>query len=223
MAVISLLRHGQASFGADNYDQLSPTGHQQALWLGEHLKKLNQNIDRIVMGTMVRHRETTEGVLQGLGSTLALESHTGLNEYDFQGLLNPYRAQFPEHWLATGHPRRDYYHNMKQALQCWMNGIVDNDGQDTWPSFCERVLKGFEFVHNSDAKRTLVVSSGGAIAVILAEVLRLDHPRTCDITLQIKNSSLSTLLYNRKTFALDNFNDISHLMATDRQASITFS
>lgn len=73
------------------------------------------------------------------------------------------------------------------------------------------------------AKRTLVVSSGGAIAAILADVLQLDHNRTCEITLQIKNSSMNTLLYNRKNFALDAFNDISHLNTADRQSSITFS
>lgn len=223
MASISLLRHGQASFGADNYDQLSPTGHRQALWLGQHLKDLNRDFDRIVTGTMVRHRETAEGVLSGLGASVDVESHAGLNEYDFQGLLNPYKAQYPDHWLATGNAGRDYYHNMKQALQCWMHGIIDNDGQDTWPSFCERVLAGFEFAYNSGAKRTLVVSSGGVIGVILAEVLGLDHHATGTIILQIKNTSLNTLLYHRNSFALDNFNDISHLMKANRQDSITFA
>ena len=29
-----LVRHGQASFGADNYDKLSALGHRQARWLG---------------------------------------------------------------------------------------------------------------------------------------------------------------------------------------------
>ncbi|MCH1491392.1 MAG: histidine phosphatase family protein, partial [Luminiphilus sp.] len=30
MASIYLIRHGQASFGSDNYDQLSPVGQRQA-------------------------------------------------------------------------------------------------------------------------------------------------------------------------------------------------
>ena len=34
MGTLYLVRHGQASFGADDYDQLSPLGHQQALRLG---------------------------------------------------------------------------------------------------------------------------------------------------------------------------------------------
>ena len=219
MAEITLLRHGQASFGADNYDQLSPTGHQQARWLGAHRKNLNKSFDRIVMGTMVRHLETAQGVMDGLGATLDFETHAGLNEYDFQGLLRPLKALYPDQWLDTGHAKRDYYHNMKLALNCWMDGRIASDGNDTWDSFCNRIQDSFEFIYNGDAKRTLVVSSGGPISVILAHILQLDKQRT----LQIKNSSTSTLLYNRKDFALDSFNDVSHLLTADKQNSITFS
>jgi len=58
MAEITLLRHAQASFGADNYDQLSELGHRQAQWLGQHLRNPGKGFDRLVMGSMVRHRET---------------------------------------------------------------------------------------------------------------------------------------------------------------------
>ncbi|HCT4576619.1 TPA: histidine phosphatase family protein, partial [Pseudomonas aeruginosa] len=37
MGSIYLIRHGQASFGADDYDVLSPTGIRQAEILGDHL------------------------------------------------------------------------------------------------------------------------------------------------------------------------------------------
>lgn len=89
MAEITLVRHGQASFGSENYDQLSELGIQQSIWLGEHLKRLNYSFDRVVMGTMARHRQTAEGILRGLGSSLSIETHSGLNEYNFQGLLTP--------------------------------------------------------------------------------------------------------------------------------------
>ncbi len=228
MAEITLLRHGQASFGQDNYDRLSPLGHQQALWLGQHLKKLGHHYDRIVMGSMVRHRETAQGVTDGLEADIEFEEHSGLNEYDFQGLLNPLKAQFPEQWQDTGHAKRDYYHNMKRALGHWMSGDINDDGQDSWVSFCERIQQGFEFAFNpvnknTETKRTLIVTSGGPISVILGKIWGLDHTRTCDLTLQIKNSSTSKLLYNRKDFTVDNFNDVSHLLTADKQNAITFS
>lgn len=228
MAEITLVRHGQASFGTDNYDRLSLLGHHQALWFGQHIKQLEQGFDRVVVGTMQRHDETARGILSGLGVTLPLETHAGLNEYDFQGLLNPFKQQHPSQWQDSDNPRRDYYHNMKLALSYWMRGDIDSDGQDSWGSFCNRIRAGFEFAYQGTAKRTLLVSSGGVIAVILADILKLDHKRTCDLTLQIKNSSASKFLYRRPThslddFTLDCFNDVSHLQSAERSSSITFS
>lgn len=223
MAEITLIRHGQASFGAKNYDQLSELGHQQAVWLGKHWRNIGANVDRIVTGTMVRHRQTAEGLLQGLGMELPLEGHEGLNEYDFQGLLDPLREHYPEMWQDTGHAKRDYYHNMKQALAFWMTGDITDDGQYSWKTFCQRIQQGFEFCYQSDAKRTLVVSSGGPISVILAEILKLDHATTRNITLQIKNSSCSKLLYNGREFSLDSFNDVSHLLIHQPSSTVTFS
>jgi len=233
MAEITLLRHGQASFGAENYDQLSDIGHQQAKWLGNHFKALGLSFDRIVTGTMLRHHQTAEGVLEGLGLTtgkgdISRDEHAGLNEYDFQGLLEPLKQQHSDQWVQTGNAKRDYYYNMKQALSYWMDGSIETDGNDSWPSFRQRIQSGFDYAHDSSAKKILVVSSGGPISVILAEVLGLDHQRTCDLTLQIKNSSTSKLLFRRPTqrmsdFTVDSFNDVSHLAVQDRQHSITFS
>lgn len=223
MAEITLLRHGQASFGADNYDCLSPLGEQQAEWLGEHLRQLGEDFDRIVMGSMVRHDQTARGLLRGLGRKAELEIHPGLNEYDFKGLLNPHQQLHPQEWVETGHAKRDYYHNMKAALSYWMDGTIADDGQDTWNGFCERIMEGFRFACDTSAKRILVVSSGGPISVIVGQVLKLAPAQICDVTLQIKNTSTSKILYNRKDFTLDSLNDISHLRHPERKASITFS
>ena len=40
-----LIRHGQASFGADDYDVLSPVGVRQSQALGEHLAQLGVRLD----------------------------------------------------------------------------------------------------------------------------------------------------------------------------------
>ncbi|CAH0992452.1 hypothetical protein SIN8267_02574 [Sinobacterium norvegicum] len=223
MAAITLLRHGQASFGADNYDQLSELGHQQAYWLGQHLRRLDESYDRVLAGTMVRHDQTAQGVLSGLGEAIPVHYHAGLNEYDFQGLLTPLKAQHPEQWLETGHAKRDYYHNMKLALAYWMDGTITSDGTDSWPEFCARIQAAFAAACQDDAKRTLIVSSGGPVAVILQSVLQLGETKTRDLILQIKNSSTSKLLYNRVDLTLDSFNDISHLLTPDKKHGITFS
>lgn len=59
MALITFVRHGQASWGADNYDQLSIKGAEQARVLGKVLMiKLNPSILHGVekwLGTMKPH------------------------------------------------------------------------------------------------------------------------------------------------------------------------
>ena len=41
MQKITFVRHGQASYGSDNYDKLSELGHKQTRLLGEYFKKIN--------------------------------------------------------------------------------------------------------------------------------------------------------------------------------------
>ena len=222
MAEIILLRHGQASFGTNNYDRLSDLGRQQSLWLGEHLKHLGKQCDRVVMGAMERHRETTKQVLSGLGLSIPAEIHAGLNEYDHHGLLSAYQQAFPLEWSDTGHIGRDYYHNMKGAMKYWMNQTLATDSKDSWLEFCHRIEQAFDVACEGNFKRVLVVTSGGPISVILARLLGLDNERTCNLTVQIKNTSISTLLYNRVDLTLDSFNDVSHLQTSDRKQYITF-
>ena len=40
MTTIYLIRHGQASFGAESYDKLSPNGELQAKLLGQYFNKI---------------------------------------------------------------------------------------------------------------------------------------------------------------------------------------
>ena len=222
MAEIILLRHAQASFGTDNYDRLSPVGRKQALWLGEHLKRLDMGYDLVVMGAMARHRETAENVLSGLGSSVQPLVYPGLDEYDLQGLLAAFKTAFPGEWSDSGKVGRDYYHNMKSALAHWMDGTVESDGRDSWANFRERIYRSLDAVCDQSFKRALLVTSGGPVAVILARLLGLDAQRTCNLIVQVKNSSTSTLLYNRVELSLDSFNDTSHLQTPERQQYITF-
>ncbi|MEQ9737575.1 MAG: phosphoglycerate mutase family protein, partial [Algiphilus sp.] len=58
MGAIYLIRHGQASFGKADYDQLSSTGMQQASRLGEALSMRLPHPDVVVAGAMLRHQQT---------------------------------------------------------------------------------------------------------------------------------------------------------------------
>ena len=70
MGTLYLVRHGQASFGAEDYDQLSALGRQQAVRLGEHWRARGLGFDAVITGTLRRHTQTLEGIAEGLQLSL---------------------------------------------------------------------------------------------------------------------------------------------------------
>ena len=90
MASIYLIRHGQASFGQQNYDDLSDTGVQQAKVLGRSLQNRVDQFDRVYLGTMQRHAQTAEHCFaqnENATDTQSWNKHSGWNEYDHQDIL----------------------------------------------------------------------------------------------------------------------------------------
>ena len=85
MSTLHLVRHGQASFGADDYDRLSDLGWHQSRRLGEYWRGKGQQFDRVIVGTLRRQNETWQGIAEGLGispGSLPLMQTPSLNEYD---------------------------------------------------------------------------------------------------------------------------------------------
>jgi len=82
MASIYLIRHGQASFGSDNYDQLSPLGQRQADVTGQFLAEVGLDIHAAVAGNLSRQQETGTRVLAGLGNPCEIQTDARFNEID---------------------------------------------------------------------------------------------------------------------------------------------
>ncbi|HEX5739103.1 MAG TPA: phosphoglycerate mutase family protein, partial [Hydrogenophaga sp.] len=58
MGTLYLVRHGQASFGAEDYDQLSERGRQQSVQLGRYWAARGLVFDAVITGTLRRHEQT---------------------------------------------------------------------------------------------------------------------------------------------------------------------
>ncbi len=58
MSVIFLVRHGQASLGAADYDQLSPKGFHQSALVGAALRERGATPTSVVSGDLRRHVQT---------------------------------------------------------------------------------------------------------------------------------------------------------------------
>src|SRR6185369_12813517 len=163
MAEVLLVRHAQASFGADNYDQLSALGVQQARWLGQYCAARNLKFDRVVCGAQQRHRQTVAGILESLDAEVELQTLAGLDEFDFAALL---KATLQKTGEAEPTRREDYYRLLKRALALWQQDALPGPLPESWEDFRQRTTEAMRDIQMSSARRTLVVSSGGPISVI---------------------------------------------------------
>jgi broad specificity phosphatase PhoE len=220
-----LVRHGQASIGAKNYDKLSELGHQQARWLGEYFASRDITFSKAFMGDMVRHRETTEGILDGLNQPPAITIETGFNEFNFKNIGDSYLALNPQSRLPKDPKPADFYRLLKLAMRAWSQNLLPEDTLDeSWQNFKNRVLRALNAVcdQNSD-KPILIVSSGGAISMLMSLVLGLDAKQVIELNMHVRNTSISHFFFNKNNIRLSSFNNIPHLDSLDRLDSITFS
>ena len=87
MAAIYLIRHGQASFGKADYDQLSDKGAQQSQHLGKFWRTL-ASPNKVFTGDLLRHEQTLENFLIGYqGNKPSTVLHSGFNEFNHVDLF----------------------------------------------------------------------------------------------------------------------------------------
>lgn len=225
MSELYLVRHGQASLGSDNYDQLSPLGHQQAEWLGEYFRERGIEFDAIVTGDMVRHRETAEGICRGLKSeTPSFPVFPGLNEFDFHSLIACYVEQYPEHAIPKGSSVPLYFKQLKKAMQVWSTGQLSGDLPESWENFEQRVQGAMSSIQQElYGKKVLAVSSGGAISMALRQILNAPSETVIELNLQTKNTAIAHCFFNPKTLRMTSYNHVPHLDTRAREDKITYS
>jgi broad specificity phosphatase PhoE len=225
MAEFYIVRHGQASFGADNYDKLSELGHQQSIWLGEYFARRNMTFGQLWLGEMVRHQETAGGICQGLNTDISSVTHTGLNEFDFQNIAAAYLTQNPNDVVQKGATPAEFYRLLKKAMGAWSTEQLDPSMlNETWGEFRQRVLDVLNAMRQQNHKDPiLLVSSGGAISMLMSIVLELEAKHVIELNMQVRNASYSQFFYNRDSVRLSSFNNVPHLDIPERVGAVTFS
>jgi broad specificity phosphatase PhoE len=225
MSEVYLVRHGQASFGASDYDQLSELGYQQSIWLGEYFKENNIQFNHVVQGRLKRHRQTTEGILQGLDHQDTSEVLDGLNEFDFESLSRSYLRLDPSAQPAANAPRSEFYRLLKKAMYAWMNDELPHDEiSETWSMFEQRVKDvQRHLLEQPKGSNTLVVSSGGAISMFIATAMKMPHEQVINLNMQTKNAGFSRFFVGQDSFQLNSFNNAPHLETPQRHSAVTYS
>lgn len=216
MAELLVVRHAQASFGADNYDQLSDLGHRQSELAGAALRDAGWVPDRLVTGTLMRQHET----LASMGFDVAPETHAGLNEYDFDDLLSvKFNGDVPD---PVRHDRKTHFRTLRETIFDWQAGGLVG-ARETWAEFAARVADARAFATDTAARRVLVISSGGPIGQLVATTLDAPTAQMVALNLQAKNTGMTRFFFSRTAFFLNEFNTTPQFATQTNADLLTYS
>jgi len=223
MGTLYLVRHGQASFGADDYDQLSPLGQQQSVRLGEYFAAKGLRFDAALTGTLRRHVQTFAGICQGAGTPMEAMPWAGLNEYDSAAVIQAiHPAPLPR--PDTPEAYRHHFRLLRDGLTQWMNGVVSPRGMPTYDAFVQGVTSALDHVRrHHQGGNVLLVSSGGPISTAVGHVLGTSPETTIELNLRIRNSSVTEFAFTPKRHMLVTYNVLPHLDAQAYRDWVTFA
>jgi broad specificity phosphatase PhoE len=222
MGTLYLVRHGQASFGADNYDQLSELGRRQSERLGAWMAAKGLTFEAAWCGSLQRQRQTLAGICQGAGMAPPVTEWPGLNEYDSAAVIatvHPGPLDKPD----TPEKYRHHFRLLRDGLTQWMNGVVSPRGMPDYPTFVDGVWQALEQVRRNCSGNVLMVSSGGPIATAVGRVLGTSPETTIELNMRIRNSAVTELAFNPKRHMLLTYNTLPHLDDARYQDWITYA
>ncbi|RBP49121.1 histidine phosphatase family protein [Arenicella xantha] len=233
MSSIYLIRHGQASFGQENYDQLSELGQRQASRLGEVVGSRLGSINRVVLGTMHRHRQTAENCLIGFGLDLGsvdTEFDAGWNEYDHQDILAQFRPEFAtaagmtEFIRQQPNPKQAFEQDFNAAMNRWIAGEHD-DYVESWHDYRARVQQALARTveRHAASTRTLVFTSGGPISLVSQQLLGVPSEAIMRMNWTLMNCAVTKLVSTKDRLFLSSLNEHSHFEGDAFKHFITYT
>jgi broad specificity phosphatase PhoE len=214
MGTLYLIRHGQASFGAADYDNLSELGQRQSVRLGHYLASRGLSFETALTGTMKRHAQTWAGIAQGAGLNLQPLLWPGLNEYDSEAVIrsiHPAPLEIP----TTPDQVRHHFRLLRDGLTQWMAGTAQPSGMPGYAEFAQGVQSALDHVRENHRGNVLLVSSGGPISTAVGLILGAAAQATIELNLRIRNSAITEFVVTPKRHALLTFNTLPHLEAPE--------
>lgn len=228
MGLVLLVRHGQASFGAEDYDVLSETGIEQSRVLGRSLAASGLEPRTLVHGVMKRQRDTASAMVHAAGWSVVPEIDEGWNEFDHLAVVA--RAAEGEELRGLdgldrrssggiGRPdggRRAFQQVFEDATARWAGGEHDEEYEETWAGFVGRVGAALDRACAGEGV-TVVSSSGGPIAAACAMLVDRDASPAelgrvwAAFNTVIANTSVTRVIEGSTGRRLLTFNEHGHL------------
>ena len=222
MPTLYLIRHGQASFGTDDYDQLSAMGEQQSLRLGQWFRSKGITFDAALTGTLNRQIQTFAGISAGMGLEIPVTRHAALNEYDSHAVI---ATVHPQPLARPDSPElyRQHFRLLKTGLLQWTEGRVSPQGMPSHANFVAGIVEVLDAIRNQHSGNVLLVSSGGPIATAVGQVLGSSAATTIELNLRIRNASITEFAFTPKRHMLVSYNALPHLDAPEHASWVTYA
>ncbi|OLR89518.1 histidine phosphatase family protein [Actinokineospora bangkokensis] len=215
MSAVYLLRHGQASFGAEDYDVLSPTGELQAKVLGEELRARGVVPDQAWSGTLSRQRATASIALAAAGLDVEVGQDARWDEYDHIGLVT---ALAQREDVAPPTSPREFQAVLDWALRDWVAGSAAG------PAGAFEDFSGGAFDALTEVAQGLgsggvavVFTSGGVIASLCSRLLGLSGAAVVALNRVVVNAAVTKVVHGRAGASLVSFNEHGHFEGDKRE------
>jgi broad specificity phosphatase PhoE len=216
MPVLYLVRHGQASFGASDYDVLSPAGHRQAELVAAALTGRGVREPALLMaGTLRRQQDTAVTAMAAAPWSGSLETDGRFDEYDHLALLRDHPAAAARSLAAAAGDGQSVQRALDGALLAWVRSGSASASGRTWEHFRSDVVTGRREAMAGLGRGGIgvVFTSGGVIAAICADLLGLSAEGFVALNRVTVNTGITKLISGRSGTSLLSFNDHAHLDA----------
>ncbi|MCG2623121.1 histidine phosphatase family protein [Arthrobacter sp. I2-34] len=209
MSVLYLVRHGQASFGTEDYDRLSTRGKDQSHALGTSLRRSGMLPARITSGAMKRQLQTARYASGAADWGTPLDTDPGWDEFNAAELINALPEDDPDAKTDS----RAFQRLLEKASTRWASGGHDADYSETFGEFTRRIDGALDRAVDSlrSGESAVVVSSSGAIAWAAARLLDGGFPQWLALNRVTVNSGVTKIVSGSSGKTLVAFNEHGHL------------
>lgn len=213
MPTILLVRHGQASFGGADYDELSELGREQSLILARELAGREPAVSTIVSGSLRRQRDTATPLADALGQAATVDPRW--NEYDMDQILAHHAATDVRTGGEQGQrvTSAQFQDLLEAGLRHWVAAGADSPAPESWPAFSQRIAGALADLAAGVPSGTTGVAftSGGVVAALCGIATGLGQATLIPLNRVAINCAITKIVHGRRGTTLVSFNEHTHL------------
>lgn len=205
MPVIALLRHGQASFGTEDYDRLSDLGRRQAEVAGVELAQRGLRSPVVVSGSLLRQRDTAAIAADALGVRPSRIDER-FDEFDAHAAVESHLGR---PGATEGMDSREFQVHLDEAMALWMS-----EDDPRWRAFVDGAIAGLtDLAATLPAGTDAVVATSAGVTAAIAGTLLDSGPEGVIAMNRVSvNASITTVVSGSRGLSLVTFNDHAHIL-----------